>query len=252
MSTRWVRMTVGALGAVALGASVLVGVGPATQAADGTLTFIPTEGTGQDGFSVQTSAGCANSDATHFIIKMTGLGLEEENNVTGVTELSAIGATPTQTAAMTSPISKILDTVKAENGGVLPNGGYTLSFICRPKLSTTPLSTFTGMITVTNGAGGSISWKEGFTPTPSPIVNTVRPKVTGKKGVGQTLTVSRGKWSPRPTSYAYAWRLGSKVVGTASTLTVTKKMKGKTLRVTVTAVKDGFTSGKASVSVAIP
>ena len=252
MTSRIARLTVGSLGAAALSAGLLMGATPAIQAADGTLSFIPSEGTGDTGFSVLTSGGCANLQATHFIITMTGAGLKESNTVTGVTELTTIGATPQQTAPMTSPVSKILDTVKQENGGVLPNGGYTITLTCRPKMATTPLTSFSGMITVTNGSGGAISWKEGFTPAPTPIVSTTKPKVTGKKQVGQTLTVSKGSWNPKPSSYSYAWKLGAKTVGTSAKLKVTKSMRGKTLKVTVTAKKSGFAHGRVTVSVAIP
>jgi hypothetical protein len=229
-----------------------MGATPAIQAADGTLSFIPTEGTGDTGFSVLTSGGCASAQATHFIITMTGTGLTEPNTVTGVTELTTIGATGQQTASMTSPVSKVLETVRQENGGTLPSGGYTITVTCRPKMATTPLATFSGMITVTNGPGGVISWREGFTPAPTPIVNTTKPKVTGKNQVGQTLTVSRGGWNPVPASYAYVWKLGSKTVGTSAKLKVTNAMRGKTLRVTVTASKSGFIAGRVTVNVAIP
>ncbi|MFM9135788.1 MAG: hypothetical protein ACKOT0_10245 [bacterium] len=246
------RLTVGSLGTAALAAGLLMGTMPATQAAEGTLTFLPTEGTGDTGFSVQTSGGCANPLATHFIITMSGAGLTESNNITGVTELATIGATPAQVAPMTSPVSKILDTVKAENGGILPDGGYTISFVCREKMTTAALATFSAMITVTNGAGGALAWKEGFTPAPTPIVNTGKPKVTGKKKVGEKLTVSNGQWSPRPASYAYAWKLDGRTVGTARSITVTKAMKGKTLRVTVTATKSGYADGTVTVRIPIP
>lgn len=252
MTSRMTRIMVGTAGAAALAAGLLVGASPATQAADGTLTFLPSEGTGDKGFSVQTSAGCADVLATHFIITMSGTGLKESNNITGVTDLSTIGATSQQTAPMSAPVSKILDTVKTENGGALPDGGYTISFVCRPKMTTTALSTFSAMITVTNGPGGALAWKEGFTPAPEPIVNTAKPQVTGKKTVGGTLTVSRGTWTPRPSTYAFAWKLDGKTVGTAAKITVTKAMKGKTLRVTVTASKDGYADGSVTVRVAIP
>lgn len=252
MKSRTARMAVGVFGSVALAAGLLSLASPATQAAEGTLAFIPEEGTGEDGFSVETSGGCASAEATHFIIKMTGAGLKEEVTLTGVTELSAIAATGDQTTAMTAPLGKILETVKGENGGTLPNGGYTISFICRPKLTTTPISTFSGMITVTNGAGGAIAWRSGYTPAPEPIVNTVKPKVTGKKTVGQKLTVSQGKWSPTPSTFAYVWRLDGTTVGTSRSIAVTKAMKGRTLRVTVTAAKSGYANGQVTVRVSIP
>jgi hypothetical protein len=37
-------------------------------------------------------------------------------------------------------------------------------------------------------------------------VNSVKPAVSGTATVGQELTVSRGTWSPTPTSYGYQWQ----------------------------------------------
>ena len=70
------------------------------------------------------------------------------------------------------------------------------------------------------------------------------PKVTGTLKVGSTIAVSRGTWSPTPSSYAYQWyRSGSAISGaTASTYKLTSSDKGKQMSVKVTAKKTGYTS----------
>ena len=251
MRSRIARVAVGAAGSSALALGLLIGATPTIQAADGTLTFIPESGKGDTAFSVQTSAGCATADATHFIIKMTGSGLRAEVNITGVTEVTAIGASATQTTSMTAPVSKVLDTVKEENGGRLPNGSYTVTFVCRPKLTTTALRSFTGTITVTNVSGGGLTWTSGRPPAPEPVVNTAKPTIKGTAAVGRTLRVTTGRWTPTPDSYAYTWKLGKKTVGNKARLAVTSAMKGKKLTVTVVARKAGYANGRASVQVTV-
>jgi hypothetical protein len=70
------------------------------------------------------------------------------------------------------------------------------------------------------------------------------PKITGTVKVGQTLAVSRGTWSPTPSSYSYRWyRSGVAISGaTSSTYKLTSSDKGKAITVKVTAKKSGYTS----------
>lgn len=251
MRSRIARVAVGAVGSSALALGLLIGATPATQAADGTLAFIPESGKGDTAFSVLTSGGCASAQATHFIIKMTGSGLREEVNITGVTDLTAIGASPSQTTPMTAPVSKVLDTVKEENGGRLPNGSYTVTFTCRPKMTTTALRSFTGTITVTNVSGGGLTWTSGRPPAPEPVVNTAKPTIKGTAAVGRTLRATTGRWTPTPDSYAYSWKLGKKVVSKKARIKVTAAMKGKRLTVTVVAKKSGYANGRAVARVRV-
>lgn len=250
MSTRFKRALLGVATATALVVSGgALGTG-AVSAADGTLTLDPSSGTGTTPFSVQTSAGCANANATHFIVKMTGSGLKEEVNLTGVTLLSAASSTPTSTDPIRTPVSKTFEVVKGENGNVLPNGGYTISFQCRAQMSTTPLRTFTTMITITN-SGSTISWQEGFTPVKEPVVNVTKPAVKGTKKVGKTLRATSGAWTPASAKVTYKWKLGKKTISKKAKVTVPKSAKGKTIKLVVTATASGYSPGKATVNVKI-
>ncbi|MDP4676250.1 MAG: hypothetical protein NWS65_04920 [Candidatus Nanopelagicales bacterium] len=223
---------------------------PATQAADGTLTLDPQSGSGDAIFAVATTGGCQNANAGYFTTVMSGSGLREDVVLNGVTPLSAISATATQSEPMRAASGKLFDKVKEENGGRLPNGGYTISLICRAKLSSTPLKTFSGMITITN-AGSTINWKTGFTPVNEPMVNVTKPAVKGNKQVGKTLRATAGTWETTPAKVSYNWKLGKKSLGKKSKLKVPKIAKGKTIRLVVVATKSGYSPGKVTIKVKI-
>jgi hypothetical protein len=165
----------------------------------------------------------------------------------GNTALSAVGSSGESTSPIRTPLSKLCNTGKAENmDAKLPSGAYTLTLECRGKLDPKPISTFSTTVTIIDGA--TLSFKEG---APDPITNVTKPKITGMAKAGATLKVSNGTWSTTPTSYAYSWKVGTKVVSTKSTYKVAAADKGKKVTVTVTAKADGYTDGTASASVTI-
>jgi alpha-tubulin suppressor-like RCC1 family protein len=81
-----------------------------------------------------------------------------------------------------------------------------------------------------------------------PLVNTALPKINRRPSVAGVVTTSTGSWTPTPTSYAYQWWVGGKAVpgATDPTYGVQGADVGKQVRVTVTAVRDGFQSTTAS------
>ncbi len=83
---------------------------------------------------------------------------------------------------------------------------------------------------------------------PQTLKNTKKPTITGTAKVGKTLKASKGSWQPAPKSYAFTWYRGSKVIAGATTAKykLTKKDKGKKIRVKVTARKPGATAGSAT------
>ncbi|RNL63441.1 carboxypeptidase regulatory-like domain-containing protein, partial [Arthrobacter oryzae] len=91
--------------------------------------------------------------------------------------------------------------------------------------------------------------------SPAPV-----PTVTGSAKVGSTLTVVSGAWGPAPVVLSYQWRAdGVAILGaTKPTLTLSSARLGKTLTVSVTGSKTGFTSVKktsaatAAVTAAVP
>jgi hypothetical protein len=76
--------------------------------------------------------------------------------------------------------------------------------------------------------------------------NTVRPKIVGTPAVGKKLTANRGTWVPAPASYLYVWKIGSVIVSRATTFTPAAKYKGKSLVLSVYAVRAGYLTGVAS------
>lgn len=249
MNSRLSRLVVGVASTTLIAGTALLGM-PATQAADGTLTLNPTSGTGDAIFAFETSGGCANSSAQYFTVVMSGSGLRSDVTLNGVTPMSAISATATQTTPMSGASGKLFDKVKEENGGRLPNGNYIISLICRAKLSSAPLKTFSGGVSITN-RGSTINWTAGFTPVREPMVNVTKPTVKGKTSVGGTLRANAGRWEETPDRVSYTWKLGKKTIGKKAGLKVPARAKGKTLRLIVTATKSGYEPGRVTVNVRI-
>ncbi|WP_369370388.1 hypothetical protein AB1046_16545 [Promicromonospora sp. Populi] len=71
-----------------------------------------------------------------------------------------------------------------------------------------------------------------------------QPKVSGTVKVGKTLTVSRGTWSPAPSSVKYVWKANGATISTRTTNTfvVPASARGKRLTVTVTGSRTGYTT----------
>lgn len=69
-----------------------------------------------------------------------------------------------------------------------------------------------------------------------------RPTITGTKQVGSTLTVSRGTWSPAPSSVTYVWRAdGAKIATrTSNRFVIPASARGKHLTVTVVGTRSGY------------
>lgn len=98
---------------------------------------------------------------------------------------------------------------------------------------------------ITRSGGG---WPSGFVHfNDVPLENTLAPVVSGPARVGQRLTTTPGVWSEEDVTLTYQWRAaGRDVAGaTASTLKLTRKLKGKQVSVAVTAGKLGFPSATA-------
>ena len=263
MSNRSMRAVAAALTAsAAVAVGLALAVPSASAGTTGTLKLEPGSGTGADPVSVVTSAGCSDATATHFVVKLTGAGVqyvvpgsgstgptyEDVNYMVGNTALGVVGSSGESTSAIRVPLSKLFGQARQENkDGKFASGEYTLTLECRTKLSPTAISTFTTQVTLIDNASG-FTFREGAMTA---VTNVTAPKISGTPKVGQTLRVSNGTWSPTPTSYAYAWKIGTKTVGTASTYKVKAADKGKKVTVTVTAKADGYKDASASASVTI-
>ncbi len=93
----------------------------------------------------------------------------------------------------------------------------------------------------------------GLTSAKASLVKALKsatPKITGSAKVGKTLKVNKGSWTSG-TKFTYQWFAGGKAIkgATKSSLKLTKSMKGKTIKVTVTGKKSGYgTVAKTSKS----
>ena len=94
-----------------------------------------------------------------------------------------------------------------------------------------------------------------FTTTPVP---TITVPVGGVK-VGQTLTASEGTWAPLQDSFSYVWQWSATVTGTyagisgatGKTYQLQPGDRGRFIKVVVTAVKAGYTSGVATSAASV-
>ncbi|MGC4174966.1 hypothetical protein [Demequina sp.] len=98
------------------------------------------------------------------------------------------------------------------------------------------------------GINAELSPVRHFTATPTPTF-------TGTKGLGNTLTVSKGTWKSTPEAFSYQWyRNGSAISGaTKSTYKLTSSDSTKKISVKVTGSKPTYTSvSKTSAQVTMP
>lgn len=90
-------------------------------------------------------------------------------------------------------------------------------------------------------------------PTAAVTVQTFtapKPAIKGTAQVGRTLTVTRGTWSPSPSSVKYVWKANGTTISTqtSSSFVVPASAKGKRLTVTVTGSRTGYTTRSVTSS----
>jgi hypothetical protein len=90
--------------------------------------------------------------------------------------------------------------------------------------------------------------------SPSPLVVTTKPSITGRAGVGQKVTVNPGVWSPAVTTFQYQWFAnGVAIAGsTGASYTIPVAMRGKRLTARVTGTRTGYrTTAATSAAVTV-
>jgi len=104
------------------------------------------------------------------------------------------------------------------------------------KITVKVTAAATGYAT-TSKTSSSLTLAKFFTKYPTPAI-------TGTVKVGYTVSVSKGTWSPAPTSYSYQWyRAGVAISGAnKSTYKLISTDGGKALTVRVTAKRSGYAS----------
>ena len=129
-----------------------------------------------------------------------------------------------------------------------PIGGATAAAYTVPaSLLGTKLS-----VTVTaheRGYNNAAKTSAAITVAKGAFVVKVRPKLSGTPQVGKRLAVTTGTWSPGPTIKIQWYASGKPVArATGTTLLLTSALRGKTISVTVTASKAGYTTATARLT----
>jgi len=255
MNARIARGLAAAVGALAVAGAALAAAPVAS--ANGTLSITPAAGTGETAMAVTTTGGCASPNATHYVVTLSGTGVTGDITLNGLQPLSAIPASGSQTTPMSVPVASNLDMAQAaysydqagdDTSVKIPTGVYSVKFVCRAGGDPKPITVYEGSLTLRQTKAG-IVFEEGAKPIS--VTNTVKPKITGQGKVGATLKASTGTWNPAPDATTYAWKVGTKTVGTGASYKVKASDRGKTISVTVTATKDGYNPGKASATIKI-
>lgn len=83
--------------------------------------------------------------------------------------------------------------------------------------------------------------------TGGPIIATSDPRIKGNPELGETLSVTSGSWSVPGVSLSYEWSVGNKDLSSSRKYDVQRKVHKKVVVVTVTATKDGYRTGTATV-----
>ena len=115
-------------------------------------------------------------------------------------------------------------------------------------ISVTVTGTKAGYTTAAN-----TSARTGTVMALNPVLTAPVPAITGTAKVGYTLTAAPGTWGPAPVALAYQWKAnGVAIAGaTASTYKPASTVVGKTLTVTVTGTKAGYTTAAKSSAVTV-
>jgi surface antigen len=101
--------------------------------------------------------------------------------------------------------------------------------------------------TKTGGLTGTATSAPTEATAPGELVVSTPPTVSGTPQVGVQLSATRGDWSKRAT-YAYQWRDSNGPIAgaTRSTFTPTAAQVNRSLRVVVTATREGYRTAKAA------
>lgn len=100
-------------------------------------------------------------------------------------------------------------------------------------------------VAVTGTKAGYASATRTSAPTSAVAKGTLTstvPTIGGSTTVGGTATVDAGAWGPAPVALAYQWSADGQTVGTGASLVIGAGLAGKTLTVTVTGTKPGYTT----------
>ncbi|MEU4386050.1 hypothetical protein [Promicromonospora sp. NPDC023805] len=162
-----------------------------------------------------------------------------------VTGTAKVGMTLTVNRGTWSPVPSAVQYVWKADGVTIATQA-TSAFVV-------PASASGKRLTVTVvGSGTGYTTKSvtsGQTATIAPGTFTApRPTISGTTRVGSTLTVSRGTWSPAPSSVNYVWKADGAYLETRrdNRFVIPSGARGKHLTVTVVGSRTGYTTKSAA------
>lgn len=197
MSKTALRALAGA--ALVLGATALLGAGPAGAGTLGSLTITPATGADTTPLSVRTSAGCP-ADAPNITVAITGAGFPAAGqNVVGNTDAGVSSSGPFSIA-----LSDTLAAFEAQQPTPQPlSGVYDLTLTCRTALDPASKGTYTGQLLFTSPTAYTTD-----VPAASPSPSPSAPPATG---FAFTRLAGNGR-------YETAARIATESFSTASTV----------------------------------
>ncbi|WEO77971.1 carboxypeptidase regulatory-like domain-containing protein [Cryobacterium sp. SO2] len=202
-------------------------------AADAGTALTVTVTAAKPGYSTATQTSAATAAIT---------GLLTATPVPGIRGTATVGQTLTVTTGTWAPATVGL-AYQWSRGATAITGATAASYTVTAEdagstLSVTVTGSKAGYITVAKASAATAVVTGGIL-TATPV-----PTLAGTTTVGQTLTAAAGTWAPAPVTLGYQWlRSGTAISGaTASTYTLVTADAGKTLTVTVTGTKAGFTT----------
>ena len=182
-------------------------------------------------------------DGKHYLIAASGSDEIKWGDVTGPIPASL----PTIRCALTSdqPQGNALSFFHA------PSWGPDSDSIAYEELGDLWVVTRTGACNATTATRKIVSgattpdWSRAPLAPPARVfAQRTRPAVSGARKVGGTLRVSKGKWSPTPSSHTFQWlRNGKSVKGaTRTTYKLRRIDRGKKIKARVTIRRSGYTT----------
>lgn len=202
------------------------------------VTLLPLAG--RTGLRVATVRD-ASSGATYYVEYRTKAGKDAYNAWDQHTGVRVLRSVPGEGTLLLDPT---------------PSGKWVEESDIDPTLHPgASITSYTGSVRITTVWTSSSRAVVEIRSTMPAVKNLSRPTITGSRGVGHTLTATKGTWSATPSAYYYRWyRGGAQIPGaTGSTYRATTTDAGRYLSVRVSVSAPGHSAGRATSSrVGIP
>lgn len=243
-------------------------IGSTLTAAPGTWSPTPTSYRYAWKIDGQAVTGATSST---FTVPASAAGKEITLTVTGLKqyyESSATSAPTMATGTFTAPQPAIKGTAQVGRTLTVTRGTWSptpssVEYVWKANGVTISTQTSSTFVVPASAKGKRLTVtvvgsRTGYTKrsVTSPATSTVaagtftapRPTISGTMRVGSTLTVSRGTWSPVPSSVTFVWKADGVTIATraSSRFVVPTRARGKQLTVTVTGSLAGYTTKSAA------